>query len=138
MSVVIPETHRDLIEKPIVATLATVIPGGQPHTTSIWRKFDGTHVLFTTGQGTQKVKNLEQNPQVSLMNRDPENPYRYLEIRGTVEEISQEEAIEQLDELTKIYTGKPTYYGHIVPAENATKTVHLLCKIKPTKVVAWG
>lgn len=87
MSVIIPESHRDLLERPIVVTLATITPSGQPHLTAIWRYFDGTHIRFITSRGLQKEKNLRANPLVSVMMLDPQNTGRYLENRGIVEEI---------------------------------------------------
>ena len=112
MSIEIPETHKDLIEQPIVATLATMPPGGKPHATAIWRYYDGSHLLFITSRGLQKEKNMQVNPSVSIMILDFQNPYRYLEIRGLVDEIIEEGAMEQLDQMAHYYTGKPTYYGH--------------------------
>jgi PPOX class probable F420-dependent enzyme len=109
MSVAIPETHVDLVEKPLVASLATAMPDGQPQTTLIWFEFDGAKVLFTTGRGTQKEKNILLDPRVSLLARDPDNPYRYLEIRGTVESINEAGAMEQLNQLAQRYTGHPMF-----------------------------
>ena len=138
MTITIPESHKDLIEKPIVATLATVMPDGRPHTTAIWRLYDGRHILFITSRGLQKEKNLRQNPNVSLMAIDAQNPYRYLEIRGVVDEIVEEGAVDQLDQITRFYTGHPTYYGHIVPAKDKGTRTHVICRIRPTKVYARG
>ena len=138
MSVTIPETHKDLIEKPIVSTLATITPSGKPHTTAIWRLYSGSHILFITSRGVQKEKNLQANPEVSLMILDLENPYRYLEVRGVVDEITEEGALDQLDKMTQFYTNKLTYYGYIVPAEEKGTRTHVICKIRPTKVYARG
>ena len=69
---------------------------------------------------------------------DSQDPYRYLEVRGVVDEIIEERALEQLDQIAHYYTGKPTYYGHIVPAENLGTRTHIICKIRPEKVVIRG
>lgn len=138
MSITIPATHLDLLEQPLVVTLATVMPDGQPHTTAIWRRYDGELIRFTTSRGTQKEKNLRANPQVSLLALDPHNPYRYLEIRGAVEAMSEDGAIEELDRITHFYTGQPSYYGHIVPAEDFGTRTHLICRIRPAKVITRG
>jgi PPOX class probable F420-dependent enzyme len=135
MTFTIPESHKDLIEQPIVATLATITPNGKPHTAVIWRFFDGSHILFITSRHLQKAKNIQANPQVSLMVIDPQNPGRYLEIRGVVDEITEEGALHQLDKMTKFYTNKSSYYGDIVPAENKGTRTHIICKIKPIKVI---
>lgn len=138
MSISIPESHRDLIEGPVLVTLATIMPNGHPHTTIIWCRYDGTHILFSSSEGAQKNKNIDHNPHVSLMALDPQNPGRYLEIRGIVDSQFTDGAIEELNHITQLYTGKPSYYGHIVPQESLGIRVHVISKIKPTKVVAHG
>jgi hypothetical protein len=50
----------------------------------------------------------------------------------------EEGAVEQLDQITQLYTGKPTYYGYIVPLKDKGKCIHIICKIRPTKVVVRG
>jgi hypothetical protein len=60
---------------------------------------------------------MQTNRPVSIMALDLQNPYRYLEVRWTVEEITEAGALEKLNALTQLYTGKPTYYGHVVPAK---------------------
>ena len=136
MTIPIPESHMDLVEQPIVATLTTITPDGKPHATVIWRFFDGSHFLFITSRHLQKAKNIEANPQVSLLVIDPQNSGRYLEVRGVVEEITEAGALDQLDQMTQFYTKKSSYYGDIVPAENKGTRTHIICKIKPVKVIA--
>jgi len=109
MSVSIPDTHIDLVAAPLVISLATVMPDGQPQTTLIWFEFDGEKVRFTTSRGTQKEKNILLDPRVSLLVRDPENPYRYLEIRGTVDSMNEAGALDQLNRLAQRYTGHPLF-----------------------------
>lgn len=135
MSITIPNSHLELIEGPTVATLATIMPNGQPHTTAVWCSYDGTFVSIITSRGLQKEKNMQVNRQVSIMALDHQKTSRYLEIRGTVAEITEDGALDKLNEHTQIYTGKPTYYGHIVPAENEGSRTHVICKIRPTKIV---
>jgi len=134
----IPDTYRDLIDGPVVVTLATVFPDGQPQTTPVWCSYNGKHVAVVTSRGLQKEKNMQANPRVSMVALDPQDPYRYLEIRGTVIEITEAGALEKLNEHTKLYTGKPTYYGHIVPAEDEGSRIHVICKIRPIRVVTSG
>jgi PPOX class probable F420-dependent enzyme len=134
----VPTSHLDLIEGPLVVTLATAFPDGQPQMTAVWCSYDGTHVAVVTSRGLQKEKNMQLNPRVSILALDPENPYRYLEIRGTVDEITEIGAIDKLDEHTRLYTGNPTYYGHIVAAEELGSRAHVVCRIRPSKVITNG
>ena len=69
---------------------------------------------------------------------DPQNPFRYLEVRGTVEEITEEGAINHINTLAKLYRGVDSYYGGVMPAAAQGQETRVLCKIKPTKVNAFG
>ncbi|MGH9878976.1 MAG: PPOX class F420-dependent oxidoreductase, partial [Nitrososphaerales archaeon] len=86
MTEVIPNKYRDLFDKRIFAGLVTLMPDGSPQVTPVWIDFDGEHVLFNTAAGRQKDKNLQRDGRVALMLVDPDNPYRYLEVRGHVTE----------------------------------------------------
>ena len=130
----IPESHRDLVNGPRVAALTTVMPNGQPQTTVVWCSFDGTHVLVNTMRGFRKEKNMRLNPKVTLLCYDPRQPLRSLEVRGTVVEMTEDGAMEHLDGLSELYTGKKPYFGECVPAALRETEVPVLCKILPTRV----
>ena len=79
----VPQSHRDLLETPLVATLATVDPQSRPQSTAVWYFVDDNGEL--TGSVTsdrQKYKNLRSNPNCSLLIIDPQNPFRTLEVRA--------------------------------------------------------
>ena len=135
MTNIIPDSHLDLIEGPLVVTLATIMPNGQPHTSVIWCRYEDGTIRFSTSQGTQKDKNLRRNPYVSMLAVDTQNPNRYLEVRGKVIEQYTEDALAELDKITQLYTGKPSYYGHIVPQKELGQRVHIISKIKPLKII---
>jgi PPOX class probable F420-dependent enzyme len=136
--VMIPTSHADLVEGPIVVALVTMMPDGQPQATAVWLLYDGTHLLVVTGRDRQKYRNMKERPLVTIMALDPKNPGRYLEIRGKVEEITAEGAIPTLDIMAQLYEGTPKYYGYLEPAEDEGKQPLVLCKIRPTKVVVVG
>ena len=69
---------------------------------------------------------------------DPHNPYRYLEIRGTVEEVTPEGAEELADQLTQRNVNQPTFFGHVEPDEKRNEMKLVACKIRPTRVVTYG
>jgi PPOX class probable F420-dependent enzyme len=84
----IPEDHLDLLERPLFAHLATVRPDGTPQVNPMWFVWDGAALRFTHTNERQKFRNLTANPHVAVSIQDPENPYRYLEVRGTVDQIT--------------------------------------------------
>jgi len=78
----IPDSHRDLLEGDFV-TLATVGEDGYPQVSEVWFLAEGDQVAMSLNTTRQKVKNLETEPACTVLLLDLQNPYRYLEIRGT-------------------------------------------------------
>ncbi len=132
----IPESHLDLLNGPRVAALTTVMPDGAPQTTAVWCDYDGEFVRVNTMRGFRKEKNMRLNPKVTLLAYDPRQPLRFLEIRGTVVEMTEEGAMEHLDGLSQLYTGRKPYFGECVPAALRATEIPVLCRIKPTHVTA--
>lgn len=103
----IPEAFLDLFYRPAFAHLATLMPDGGPQITPIWIDYDGQYVLINSAKGRVKNRNMAQHAQVALTIVDPDNPYRYLMIRGQVAEISEAGGAEHLDRLAMRYLGSP-------------------------------
>ena len=133
----IPASHRDLVECPPVAALTTVMPDGYPQTSVVWCDFDGACVRVNTMRGFQKERNMRRDPHVTLLCYDPRQPLRYLEVRGTVVEMTEEGAAAHLDALASKYAGRSVrYFGEAIPAHFAETEVPVLCRIRPSHVVA--
>jgi PPOX class probable F420-dependent enzyme len=128
----IPSTFADLFQKKAFANLATLMPDGTPQVTPVWVDYDGTHVLVNSARGRQKDKNLAKNPAVALSILDPENPYRYLEVRGRVIEATEQGADAHIDQMAKKYLGADKY-PYRQPGE-----VRVLYKVLPSKVLTRG
>jgi PPOX class probable F420-dependent enzyme len=127
----IPDDFVDLVDCPRVAALTTLMPDGQPQTTVVWCDFDGAYVRVNTMRGFRKEKNMRANPKVTLLCFDPQQPLRYLEVRGTVVEMTEMGALEHLNKLSERYIGKTTYFGECVPAALKEVEIPVLCLIKP-------
>jgi PPOX class probable F420-dependent enzyme len=138
MSVEIPASHKDLLGRALCATLATLMPGGAPQLTLVWFDHDGTHLRIPTTAGRRKVENMRQRPEVSLLVVDPGNSNRYIEVRGVVDEITEEGAMEHLQAVTLAYTGQPSFYGSVAPRELEGKETRVVVKIRPTRVYTFG
>lgn len=112
MSLPIPQNFQDLFEKQSFAHLVTLMPDGAPQVTPVWCDFDGQHVLVNSAKGRIKDKNIRRDPRVAMSICDPDNGYRYLEIRGEVVDIVETGATEHIDKLAKRYMGKDQYPYH--------------------------
>ncbi|MDX2041437.1 MAG: PPOX class F420-dependent oxidoreductase [Acidobacteriota bacterium] len=132
MASVIPENFNDLFEKKVFAGLATLMPNGAPQVTPVWIDYDGENVVFNTAVGRQKDKNLQADGRVSLALTDPDNPYRYLEVRGTVVERTTEGADDHINKMAKKYLGQDVYPFR-QPGE-----VRVIYKIKPERTTSLG
>jgi PPOX class probable F420-dependent enzyme len=132
MAKVIPENYLDLFEKKAFANLATIMPDGTPQVTPVWVDFDGEHVLVNSARGRQKDKNMQQGASVALAILDPDNPYRYLEIRGRVTEVTEDGAADHIDKMAKKYIGQDKY-----PWKRPDE-VRVLYKIEPTHTSQMG
>ena len=132
MAQVIPEKYADLFEKKAFASLATVNSDGTPQVTPVWVDYDGTNVIVNSARGRRKDKNMSKNAAVSLSIMDPDNPYRYLEVRGRVAEITEDGADQHIDKMAKKYIGADKYPWR-QPGE-----VRVMYKIEPQHTSQMG
>jgi hypothetical protein len=103
----------------------------------VWCDFDGECVRVNTMRGFAKERNMRRDPRATLLCYDPRQPLRYLEVRGTVVEMTEEGAGRHLDEIASRYIGRPVrYFGDVIPASFAETEIPVLCRIRPTHVVA--
>lgn len=105
----IPEKYIDLFQKKTFAHLATLMPDGSPQVTPVWCDLDGQHVRVNSAKGRVKDRNMRRDARVALSLQDPANPYRYLEVRGRVVEVTEEGADAHIDSLAKKYIGADRY-----------------------------
>ena len=132
MSATIPETFRDLLTKKAFAHLGTIMLDGSPQVTPVWFDFDGGHVRVNSAKGRVKDKNMRRNGRVALAIQDPDNPYRYLAVRGRVEEVTEAGADAHIDSLAKKYLGQDRY-PYRQPGE-----VRVIYRIRPERVSTMG
>jgi PPOX class probable F420-dependent enzyme len=106
----IPDQYLDLLQqKKAFADLATLMPDGTPQVTPVWFDYDGRFVRVNTARGRVKARNLKAGAAVALSIMDPDNPYRYIQIRGRVARATETGAAAHIDALAKKYLGKDKY-----------------------------
>jgi PPOX class probable F420-dependent enzyme len=128
----IPDDYRDLLTGTNFAHLVTLMPDGSPQTTPVWVDVDGADVIVNTAAGRQKARNMERDPRVAISIHDASNPYRYIQIRGTVAAMTPEGADANIDALAKKYLGQDTYPFR-TPDEK-----RLIARIQPEHVQTYG
>ncbi len=126
------DRYRDIFDKKSFANLATVGRDGRPQVTPVWLDYDGSYIRINTARGRVKDKNLKTNPNVALSVQDPDNPYRYVQVRGRVAEMTENGADAHIDVLAKKYTGQDRYPFR-QPGE-----VRVMVKIRPEHVQGMG
>jgi anthraniloyl-CoA monooxygenase len=129
----IPPEFLDLFEKAAIAHLATLMPDGSPQVTPVWVDYDGRHVLVNSAAGRRKDLNMAARRQVALEIADPDNPNRYVAVRGPVVEITEVGADAHLDRLARRYLGRDRYPdSYRFPGE-----VRRIYRVAPEKVTTW-
>ncbi len=129
----IPENYLDLLtQKKAFATIATTMPDGSPQVTPVWFDYKDGLVRVNTAKGRVKARNLKKDAPVALAIVDPDNPYRYVQIRGRVRRVSEEGARAHIDTLAKKYRGEDSY------SSGAPDEVRLMCEIEPRSASGMG
>ena len=127
MTADLPESHADLLERPLFAHLATIRPDGSPQSSVMWFAWDGQRVRFSHTSTRQKYHNLLADGRVAFHVQDPENAYRTLEVRGQVESMDP-------DTDATFYRSLQQRYGSDVPVLDAD--VRVVIVVKPTRFVS--
>lgn len=108
----IPEGYEDLMEIPALAHVATIGPDGEPQNNPVWFDYDGEYLKFSQTKARQKFKNLGRDPRIALSIVDPENPYRYIEVRGEVVRVDEDPDLDFINAMAKKYLGIDKYPYH--------------------------
>ena len=124
--------YKDIFDKKAFCYVATVGKDGTPQVTPVWCEFDGTHVVFNTARGRVKDTNLARNPKITLAASDPDNPYRYVQVKGRIAEVTEQGADPHIDKMAKKYLDKDKYPGR-KPGEQ-----RMIVKVLPERVQGMG
>jgi PPOX class probable F420-dependent enzyme len=128
LSTELPQYAKDLLDAPSYVSVATINPDGGPQTTLLWAARDGDDILLSTIEGRQKTRNLHRDPRVSVLIIDAEDPYKFVEVRGSVT-MTHDGGPELIDQLSRAYTGEP-YTG-----DDGTDNVRVVVRLAPEHVV---
>ena len=130
---VIPDGYLDLLNKKITfANVATVMKDGSPQVTPVWFDYTAGKIRINTARGRVKARTLKEGSRIAMAIMDPENPYRYIQVRGRVVSVTENGANAHIDSLVKKYLGKDKY-PFAQPGE-----VRVMYEIEPTSAQATG
>jgi PPOX class probable F420-dependent enzyme len=132
MKALIPDSHIDLLQRPIVVTLASVLPSGRPQVHPVWCSYKDGCVLVNSAKHRAKDKNMRERHHATVLIVEPENALRWLEVRGEVIEITEDGADEHIADMCEQYVGTRDYtFGE--PGE-----VRVIYTIEPRRVMVLG
>ena len=135
MSTKIPDSYRDLIDGPVLVSLTTIMADGSPQSTPVWCNSRGDTIWINTAKGRVKDRNMRRDPRICILAVDPSDNYRYLSVRGSIIEVTEEGAVDHIDELARLYTDHEGYYGYFTDADLASKQTRVIFKIQPTRIL---
>ena len=125
--------YADLLnDKKAFANLATLMPDGTPQVTPVWFDYRDGAIRVNSARGRVKDRNMKEGAAVALSILDPDNPYRYLQIRGRVRKVTEEGAAAHIDSLAKKYIGQDKYPW------SKPGDVRVTYEIEPRRVQAMG
>lgn len=128
----LPDSVQQLLQRPVLGYLATLMADGSPQVTPLWVDTDGEYIYVNTAEGRVKPRNVRRDPRVALAVLDPANPYQtQVQVRGRVVEVTTEGAEEHIHKLAKKYRGDDRY--PLTPG-----MVRLKVKIEPIHVSGPG
>jgi PPOX class probable F420-dependent enzyme len=130
----IPSSHKDLLadDTRAIGFLATIMSDGSTQVTPVWFNTDGENILVNSVKGRVKDRNMRARPKVALVILDPNNLYRYLQVRGEVVEITDVGGEDHIHELAGKYLGEPKYKD-IMPGD-----IRVTYSISPFSVSKMG
>ena len=131
-ALLVPDAYRDLFVRPIVVTLVTLMPDGQPQATPIWADYDGTYVRVNSARGRQKDKNMQLGARVTMLVIDPDDTGRWLEVRGRIAEVTQVGANEHINALNLKYEGDADFFAN--KEDERGKMLRVTYKIEPFQI----
>ncbi|HTZ35622.1 MAG TPA: PPOX class F420-dependent oxidoreductase [Stellaceae bacterium] len=133
MAAVKLDQYADLLgSKKAFANLATLMPDGSPQVTPVWFDYTNGAIRVNSARGRVKDRNMKEGAQVALAILDPDNPYRYLQVRGTVRRVTEDGAAAHIDALAKKYLGVDKYPYH-QPGD-----VRVIYEIEPKRLSGMG
>ena len=130
----IPESHIDLLQEKVLAYayLATVMGDGTPQVTPVWFNTNEDFILINSAKGRVKDRNMRHRSFIAVAIQDPNNPFRYMQVRGRIVEITEQGARQHINILAEKYTGKAEY---TLNDPNEIRVIYLL---RPVKVQVMG
>jgi PPOX class probable F420-dependent enzyme len=129
----IPDSHLDLLTRPVHGVLSTMGPDGQPQSSVVWVDVEDHVAVVNTTLERQKGRNMLANPKVNLLVVDPDNTSRYIQIRGDAE-LTTDGALDHLDAITRKYTSYPAFYGYIYPVEQRARETRVVCRVHARRI----
>lgn len=106
---VVPQELEDIFTKRSFGHVATIGPNGEPQSSPVWIDWDGTYLKFSQTDTRQKYRNLQREPRIAVSVHDPDQPYRYVEVRGKVARIEDDPDKTFINKMAKKYINEDVY-----------------------------
>lgn len=105
----IPQDREDILTKRAFGHVATIGPHGEPQSNPVWIDWDGQYLKFSQTKTRQKYRNLKREPRISISVHDPDEPYRYVEVRGKVAKIEDDAGNAFINKMAQKYLDENEY-----------------------------
>jgi PPOX class probable F420-dependent enzyme len=124
MSTAPPAEYAHLLDRALFAHVAVTAPDGTPRSYPMWFVWEDGVLRFTNTDGRPQTRFLRERPHLALSIVDPDNPYRYLQLRCTLEGIERDPTGAFYQRLQQRYRGHTS--------EVRDKDVRVILTFRPT------
>jgi PPOX class probable F420-dependent enzyme len=128
---------RELLDARLIGVLATLEPHGAVHAVPLWYARDDDTVVFATGEGSRKVRNLASDPRGTLVLHDSRPGFDVCgaSLRGRVSIVRGDSARPLIARVHRRYVSEP---GLALPASRAFLAGDdVALVLRPASAVTW-
>lgn len=103
----LPAELDEVLTRPNPAVIATLTAKGAPHTAATWYVWDGGRVLVNMAADRKRLDHMRRDPRVAItVMGQGDGWYHQLTLRGRVSAIEDDPSLEDIDRLSRHYTGE--------------------------------
>lgn len=126
---------QQFLDRSLTAIVGTSSPSGAPHGVPVWYRYDQGKFLVWTDPSRRWVRNLQRNPDVSVVVAEHVAPFAAVVARGTAEiEIDGPQLQDQVRQIVRRYLPEHEVEAYMTQ----WLSLRTIVRITPKRINAWG
>lgn len=129
-----PKQIEEFLKKVQVGVLSTVDTKGRPHAIPMWCLYEDGEFVMSTGIGSQKHKNIQNNENVMMVFDQRETPYYAVMVRG-IARVETAHNTDLIQRIARAYLGEEGANNYLGERDYGTESATI--RVKPTKFIEY-